>query len=199
MWVLTAFRARELAVVALVTGLLAAAVEGAAVPFPSLVTAGPGQVPAMALLALLPVAALLVAWRNWPAPVLAAAVRPWPLLASAGLSAVCAGCAAVALGAGTTPGAALALARDVLGCAGLALVVWRFAGRDQAVAAAPVFLVVCAVAGTARAGPNWAFLLQDGLVPGSWSAPVALAAAGVVAARSIPAADVRRADVSVGG
>ena len=199
MWVLKPFRIGPLLVAALTAGAAAALVAGTAVPFPSLAAAGLGQVPLLALVALLPVAALVVSWRSWPAPMLATTVRPWPVHVALAVVAASSVPAAVALAAGARPDIALAVGRDVLGCAGLALLTWRFAGRDPAVAAAPVCLVACAVAGTPSDGLSWAFLLQDGLVAGSWPVPVALAIAGVAASASLAAADVRRADVAAGG
>lgn len=189
-WLLQALRAREVILVSLVAGALAALLRGQHAPVPSITGGGLAPVPLVAVLALLPVVASLRLLEGLPAHQAATAVRSVRSFWTLGVVLVVTVTAAAA-GALAGREAAYEVARNAAGLSGIAILAWRLVGRGSAVGAALAYLVLAflfGATGSVAEAQVWAWVLRSSDDLASWLCATLLLASGLAALRTAPQA-----------
>lgn len=192
LWV-RATRTQFAGVAMLLAAALAAPTAATMLSIPSLSAQGWVGVPFAAVLAIVPAGAVLGGWRCIPAALGAVASRyritiaiasSWAAVLLSGLILL------VLLGASDT-----VIVRNVAGLVAIGLLVWRFFGRDAALAAPVVYAVLACVFGSRGYGHGaywWAWILQDGGDPGAALMVCVMALAGVLLYAGAVKADLAR-------
>jgi hypothetical protein len=193
-WLLRALRAGEVAVTALVGGTLSGLLTGRDAPVPSFTAGALSPAPIVAILAFVPLIAVLRSLDSPPATFVVLSTRPVGLY-RAGIT--------TALGVVTCTGAfvvggssaSLEAVRNLAGLFGLAIIAWIALGRGAALAVPIAYVLASYLFGrtsSSTAAP-WAWIIRDAHDATGTAIAAALAVLGLGVLARLPHSDLRRA------
>jgi hypothetical protein len=193
-WLLRAIRPGEVALTTLIGGVLSGLLTGRDAPVPSLTAGAMSPAPVVAMLALVPLIAVLRSLDSPPATLVALSTRPIGLYRATTTVALglitCAGAFAVA-----GPSASLEVVRNLSGLFGLAIIGWTTLGRGAALALPIVYILASYLFG--RTGPStvawWAWIIRDPHDATAATLAATLAVLGLSVLTTLPRSDIRRA------